>query len=182
MLQSKDLEFIMEAHNGMSARIVEETGFQGIWASGLSISAVRKHREGLEVLDDTGKARLVVDEIVVATGGRPNVAMLRELRLDLDLATESTKALGPLIDPNHHSCGSVRPHGAAELAHPEQDFYVVGMKSYGRAPTFLLPTGYEQARSVVAALAGDHEAAGRVELVLPQTGVCSTDAAGGPCC
>ncbi len=150
--------------------------------TGLSISAVRKHREGLEVLDDTGKARLVVDEIVVATGGRPNVAMLRELRLDLDLATESTKALGPLIDPNHHSCGSVRPHGAAELAHPEQDFYVVGMKSYGRAPTFLLPTGYEQARSVVAALAGDHEAAGRVELVLPQTGVCSTDAAGGPCC
>jgi hypothetical protein len=47
------------------------------------------------------------------------------------------------------------------------------MKSYGRAPTFLLRTGYEQVRSVVAALAGDWEAARDVELVLPQTGVCS---------
>ena len=62
------------------------------------------------------------------------------------------------------------------LAHPEQDFYIVGMKSYGRAPTFLMYTGYEQVRSVVAALAGDQEAADRVELVLPETGVCSTDA------
>lgn len=38
------------------------------------------------------------------------------------------------------------------------------MKSYGRAPTFLLATGYEQVRSVVAAIAGDHESAARVEL------------------
>jgi hypothetical protein len=60
-----------------------------------------------------------------------------------------------------------------ELARPEPDFYMIGMKSYGRAPTFLLLTGYEQARSLVAALAGDWEAARRVELVLPETGVCS---------
>jgi hypothetical protein len=52
----------------------------------------------------------------------------------------------------------------------------VGMKSYGRAPTFLTLTGYEQVRSVVAALVGDWEAARNVELVLPETGVCSTDA------
>src|SRR5690606_36340743 len=39
MLQSPRLEFLMEAHNGLSARIVEEAGFRGIWASGLSISA-----------------------------------------------------------------------------------------------------------------------------------------------
>lgn len=39
MLQSTDLEFICEAHNGISARIVEEAGFHGIWASGLAISA-----------------------------------------------------------------------------------------------------------------------------------------------
>ncbi len=51
------------------------------------------------------------------------------------------------------------------------------MKSYGRAPTFLLRTGYEQVRSVVAALAGDWEAARRVELVLPETGVCNRSAA-----
>ena len=46
------------------------------------------------------------------------------------------------------------------------------MKSYGRAPTFLAMTGYEQVRSVTAAIAGDHEAADRVELTLPETGVC----------
>src|ERR1700689_1550980 len=39
MLQSPELEFLMEAHNGLSARIVREAGFKGIWASGLSISA-----------------------------------------------------------------------------------------------------------------------------------------------
>ena len=50
---------------------------------------------------------------------------------------------------------------------------MVGMKSYGRAPTFLLRTGYEQVRSVVAALAGDWESARRVQLVLPETGVCN---------
>ena len=51
----------------------------------------------------------------------------------------------------------------------------MGAKSYGRAPNFLLATGYEQVRSVVAALAGDLAAADEVELVLPETGVCSTD-------
>ena len=143
--------------------------------TGFAISAVRPHPEGLEVVDVDGAGRLVVDEIVVATGSRPDHQMLRELRLDIDATTESAGALGPLIDPNHHSCGSVPPHGAEELAHPERDFFIIGMKSYGRAPTFLLRTGYEQARSVVAELAGDHAAARRVELVLPQTGVCNAD-------
>ena len=92
------------------------------------------------------------------------------MRLDLDPWVESTRTLAPLIDPNVHSCGSVPPHGAAELAHPEQGFYAIGAKSYGRAPNLLLATGYEQARSVVAELAGDHEAAARVELVLPASG------------
>jgi hypothetical protein len=123
-----------------------------------------------------------VDEIVVATGFRPDLDMLREVRLEMDPALESPVRLAPLVDPNVHSCGTVYPHGFAELAHPEKDFYVVGMKSYGRAPTFLMLTGYEQVRSVVAALAGDLEAARAVELVLPETGVCSTDMGGAACC
>ena len=116
-----------------------------------------------------------VDEIVAATGFRPELSVLSEMRLDLDAATQSPSALAPLIDPNLHSCGTVRPHGAAELAQPERGLYLAGMKSYGRAPTFLLRTGYEQVRSIAAELAGDHEAARRVELVLPETGVCATD-------
>ena len=110
------------------------------------------------------------------TGFRPDLDILREVRLNLDPAVEAPLELGPLIDPEFHSCGTVPPHGAALLAHPDHDFYIVGMKSYGRAPTFLLATGYEQVRSVAAALAGDREAADTVQLELPETGVCSSDA------
>jgi thioredoxin reductase len=113
------------------------------------------------------------DEIVAVTGFRPDLALLAELRLDLDPAVESSRALASLIDPNVHSCGTVPPHGAEELRHPEPGLFVVGMKSYGRAPTFLMLTGYEQVRSVVAELSGDVESARRVELTLPATGVCS---------
>ena len=127
---------------------------------------------------------LDVDQVIVCTGFRPDLEMLSEVRLGLDSWLECPTTLAPLIDPNEHSCGTVRPHGARQLAHPEKDFYIVGMKSYGRAPTFLLATGYEQARSVVAMLSGDVAAAERVELVLPETGVCSTDLATGAssCC
>lgn len=116
-----------------------------------------------------------VDEIIVAAGSRPDLSLARELRTRLDPWIESTEALADLIDPNLHSCGTVRPHGHKELAHPEPGFYAVGAKSYGRAPNFLMATGYEQARSVVAALAGDWMAANQVQLDLPQTGVCSVD-------
>ncbi|WP_203582062.1 NAD(P)-binding domain-containing protein [Microbacterium hibisci] len=123
------------------------------------------------------------DIVVNATGFRPNLDILREIRLELDEIVEAPKRLAPLIDPNVHSCGTVEPHGFRELTHPEQGFFIVGMKSYGRAPTFLLATGYEQVRSVTAWLAGDTASASNVELVLPATGVCSTDAAnGGGCC
>jgi len=135
-----------------------------------------------------------LDEVIGLTGFRPDHSILSEVRLRLDTRLEAPAALAPLIDPNVHSCGTVYPHGATELAHDEKDLYVVGMKSYGRAPTFLALTGYEQVRSVAAALAGDHEAASRVELTLPETGVCGgaglfDDAAaqgggegGGGCC
>lgn len=116
-----------------------------------------------------------IDEIIVNTGSRPDLGFLREIRYQVDPAIECVPALADLIDPNIHSCGTVRPHGEVELRQAEKDFYIVGMKSYGRAPTFLLATGYEQVRSVVAALVGDWEAARRVELHLPETGVCSTN-------
>lgn len=118
-----------------------------------------------------------VDRIVVATGFRPDFSFLREVRIALDPAVEAPPALAPLIDPNFHSCGTVPPHGIDELSHPEPGLVIVGSKSYGRAPTFLMATGYEQARSVVAEIAGDQLAAREVRLVLPETGVCSAPAA-----
>lgn len=139
---------------------------------------------GAERIDNDGHALKVfgkhagralhhqVDRIAVATGFRPDLGILRELRVELDPVVEAPPRLAPLIDPNLHSCGTVRPHGVAELAHPEPGFYIAGAKSYGRAPTFLMLTGYEQVRSIAAELAGDREAARRVELALPETGVC----------
>jgi hypothetical protein len=118
-----------------------------------------------------------IDRIVVCTGQRPDLSMTRELRLDLDPWLESARTLGPLIDPNLHSCGSVPPHGYKQLVHPEPGYFTVGVKSYGRAPTFLMATGYEQVRSIAAHLAGEEAAASDVRLVLPETGVCSKDLA-----
>jgi hypothetical protein len=143
--------------------------------SGFSVTHITEQEAGLRV--STGPAadsrHVVVDELVVSTGFRPDYSFVSELRLELDPTTECSPALAPLIDPNIHSCGTVRPHGARELSHPETGFYIAGMKSYGRAPTFLMITGYEQVRSIVAAIDGDEEAAAKVELVLPETGVCS---------
>ncbi|SFR34544.1 Pyridine nucleotide-disulphide oxidoreductase [Microbacterium azadirachtae] len=128
-------------------------------------------------------AMVDADVVVNATGFRPDLDMLREVRLELDEIVEAPKRLAPLIDPNLHSCGTVEPHGFRELTHPEQGFFIVGMKSYGRAPTFLLTTGYEQVRSVTAWIDGDVTAASQIALVLPATGVCSTgDSGGGSCC
>ncbi|MGE0350552.1 FAD-dependent oxidoreductase [Hydrogenophaga sp.] len=158
---------------------------------GFGIREVVAGPQGLSVFAvDASKAVIEgIDEIIAATGARPDLGIARELRLRLDPWLESTDALAPLIDPNVHSCGTVRPHGHRELAHPEPGFYAIGAKSYGRAPNFLLATGYEQARSVVAALAGDLRAADDVQLELPQTGVCSVDLArpapadtGAACC
>lgn len=122
----------------------------------------------------TGDGRGIerIDEIIVATGQRPDLALTRELRVDLDEAIESTRVLAPLIDPNVHSCGTVRPHSYRALMQPETGLFVAGVKSYGRAPTFLLATGYEQVRSISAYLSGDRARADRVNLVLPESGVC----------
>jgi thioredoxin reductase len=117
------------------------------------------------------------DRIIAATGQHPDLELTRELRLDVDPWLECPRALGPMIDPNLHSCGTVPPHGYRELAHPEPGYFAVGIKSYGRAPTFLMATGYEQVRSVSARLAGDEKAASEVRLVLPETGVCSVSVA-----
>lgn len=155
--------------------------------SGLQVGSVETESGALVIRDVAGSEVARVDEIVVATGARPDLEMLRELRLDLDPALESPRVLGPLIDPNEHSCGSVRPHGAFELEQPERGLFIVGMKSYGRAPTFLLATGYEQVRSVAAYLAGDYAAAREVLLDLPETGVCNVtfggnDSSAAACC
>ncbi|MEU6977670.1 NAD(P)-binding domain-containing protein [Streptomyces sp. NPDC046371] len=157
---------------GLAAKAAVDEGHADA-VTGFRTEAIERDGDGRLILVAEDGTRLdPVDEIIVLTGFRPDLSFLSELRLGLDERLQSPVALAPLIDPNQHSCGTVYPHGVNELSHPEQDAYIVGMKSYGRAPTFLALTGYEQVRSIAAALAGDREAAERVELTLPETGVC----------
>jgi hypothetical protein len=141
-------------------------------------AAARIRLVGDQLLDDLAAAhRLAVeaDAVIAATGFRPDHTIAAELRLALEPGLESPTALGPLIDPNVHTCGTVPVHGMAELAHPDAGYVVVGMKSYGRAPTFLLATGYGQVRSVVAALAGDQAGAVRRDQGPPAAALCATN-------
>ncbi len=180
---SPDDELPDRAKLGTRAERLVASGIVSVVES-FEISRVEKTGDGIRLLGTRHgePAMLDADLAVNATGFRPDLDMLREIRLELDDIVEAPKRLAPLIDPNVHSCGTVSPHGFRELAHPEQGFFVVGMKSYGRAPTFLLATGYEQVRSITAWLDGDLAAASQVALTLPATGVCSTGDATGSCC
>ncbi|ELS55012.1 putative secreted protein [Streptomyces viridochromogenes Tue57] len=176
---------------GLAAKAAVDEGHADA-VTGFRTDAVERTGDGrLVLVGEDGRRLDPVDEVVVLTGFRPDLSFLSELRLALDERLQAPVELAPLIDPNQHSCGTVYPHGHRELSHPEQGVYLVGMKSYGRAPTFLALTGYEQVRSVAAAIAGDLAAADRVELTLPETGVCggaglfdapAADQADGGCC
>ncbi|WP_183094394.1 NAD(P)-binding domain-containing protein [Nocardioides stalactiti] len=173
---------------GQRARQAVESGSVDL-VTGFRTAEVRGDDGRAVLVGEDGRSLPPADTVVVLTGFRPDLTFLSEVRLDLDPTLEAPRRIAAEIDPNIHSCGSVQATGAADLAQPEPDLYLVGMKSYGRAPTFLALTGYEQVRSVVAQLAGDHEAAARVELVPPDTGVCGgagvfddPESAGGGCC
>ncbi|WP_399887176.1 NAD(P)-binding domain-containing protein [Streptomyces sp. BBFR51] len=178
---------------GLAAKAAVDDGHADA-VTGFRTEAFERDGDGrLVLVGEDGRRLEPVDEVIVLTGFRPDLSFLSEVRLRLDERLQAPVELAPLIDPNQHSCGTVYPHGHRELSHPEQGFYLVGMKSYGRAPTFLAMTGYEQVRSVVAAIAGDLDSADRVELTLPETGVCGgaglfdtpdaqQDDDGGGCC
>ncbi|WP_127356036.1 NAD(P)-binding domain-containing protein [Actinacidiphila soli] len=157
---------------GLAAKAAVDNGHADA-VTGFRTEAIERNSDGrLVLVGEDGRRLHAVDEVIVLTGMRPDLTFLDELRLGLDERLQAPVDLAPLIDPNQHSCGTVYPHGHRELSHPEPGVYLVGMKSYGRAPTFLAMTGYEQVRSVTAAIAGDLASADRVELTLPETGVC----------
>ena len=173
---------------GLRARQAVEDGLAGL-VTGFRAECIRLDSGRAAVPARPPPPAPPADTVVVLTGFRPDLSFLSEMRLDLDPVLQAPRRIAPGIDPNVHSCGTATPTLAADLAHPEPGLYLVGMKSYGRAPTFLAMTGYEQVRSVAAELAGDHEAAARSELMLPDTGVCSgsglgddPDGAAGGCC
>ncbi|PSL37382.1 pyridine nucleotide-disulfide oxidoreductase [Labedella gwakjiensis] len=156
---------------GITAKEMVDAGLVTL-VTGFRVERIARSGDATVLVAEDGRELPPSDRVLVLTGFRPDLSFLSELRLELDATLQAPVRLATEVDPNVHSCGSVRATGAADLAHPESDFYLVGAKSYGRAPTFLAMTGYEQVRSVVAELAGDHEAARRIDLQLPDTGVC----------
>lgn len=138
---------------GLAAKAAVDNGHADA-VTGFRTEAIERDTDGrLVLVGEDGRRLEPVDEVIALTGFLPDLSFLSEIRLGLDERLQAPTALAPLIDPNAHSCGTVYPHGVNELSHPEQDIYLVGMKSYGRAPTFLAMTGYEQTRSIAAALA-----------------------------
>jgi thioredoxin reductase len=174
---------------GIAAKALVDAGLVDL-VTGFRVERITREGDRVVLTAEDGRSLPAADHVAVLTGFRPDLSFLSELRLELDSTLQAPVRIASEVDPNLHSCGSVSATGAADLAQPEPDFYLVGAKSYGRAPTFLALTGYEQVRSVVAALAGDHGAAARIELVLPDTGVCggaglfdlAEPVAGGSCC
>jgi cation diffusion facilitator CzcD-associated flavoprotein CzcO len=121
---------------------------------GAIFTRVSKTTSGIVVTSIDG-TREEFDHIVVATGYRPDFAMVRELQTDFDPVYECSAGMRPVLDTAAGCCGAVPPHGEAELRHPETGFYVVGVRSFGRASSFLMLAGYEQVRTIAASLAGD---------------------------
>ncbi|MDY0409801.1 NAD(P)-binding domain-containing protein [Virgibacillus soli] len=78
------------------------------------VQYVYKDANGI-ILKGKSKELGTFDRLIVNTGSRQNFSIHRELRFEADAITEAVPTLAPLIDPNHHSCGSVDAHGEKEL-------------------------------------------------------------------
>lgn len=121
--------------------------------TGFRVQALRADGDGITVAGEAAgapaPAPFTVDQIICSTGARADWHMTCELRLRFDALLGTTDALADLIDPNLHSCGLRRPLTIDDLVHPEPNYFRIGAKSYGRAPNFLMGTGYDQVQVVV---------------------------------
>lgn len=159
MLQDKQLEFICEAHNGLSAKIVEEAGFRGIWGSGLSISAamgVRDNNEAswtqvlevLEFMSDNTSVPILLD----GDTGYGNFNNMRRLVSKLEQRDIAAVCIEDKIFPKTNSfikgeaqplaeidefCGKIK---AGKDAQRDDDFCIVA-----RTEAFISGWGLEEA-------------------------------------
>ena len=159
--------------------------------NGFRTAAVIRRADGQVVLEGLDGQRLApVNEVVVLTGFRPDLSFLSEVRLNLDSVLQAPRELAPMIDPNVHSCGTVYPHGARELAQPEPGVFC-GHEELRARPD--VPRAHGLRADSLRSGRDRRGLAGRrrVELLLPETGVCSggglveesvTVPVGGGCC
>jgi len=95
--------------------------------------------------------RIEVDRVLALVGYRPDLSLFRELKIHLCYASEGPMALAAAIlasqtkDPaTAQGCLGQVSHGPESMKSPEPDFYLLGSKSYGRNPNFLLSLGHQQ--------------------------------------
>ena len=100
----------------------------------------------------SGGREVSVDEIVALTGYRPDLSFLSELAIAIDPATEGPARLAR-AHSNVTDCLSVPSVRPEDLSSGEPGFYFAGAKSYGRARTFLLQTGYNQLETILDSIA-----------------------------
>jgi hypothetical protein len=115
---------------------------------GGEVRAILRERDGAECALD-------VDRVLALVGYRPDISLYREVHMHLCYASEGPMALAAALlsartGAAAGDCLSERSHGPDSLRSPEPDFFVIGAKSYGRNPNFLLSVGHEQVRDVLA--------------------------------
>lgn len=116
-----------------------------------TIQALTPRAAGFEVTL-SGARSVVVDEIVALTGYRPDLSFLSELALEIHPATEGAGKLSRAL-ANVTDCLALPTLSPTDLDSGEPGFYLAGAKSYGRARTFLLESGYKQIETMLDSLA-----------------------------
>jgi len=114
------------------------------------VEAFHHRDDGIEVTL-TGGRTVVADHVAAFTGFRPNGGILRELTVETSPVTEGSARLYLAI-ANVTDCLSVPSVTAEDLSSGEPDFYFIGSRSYGSAPSFLLRTGLLQLETILDSL------------------------------
>lgn len=119
------------------------------------IDAIERRRTGLAVTLCTPdeNIEIEVERIIAATGFRPDREIYRELEVHECYASAAPMKLASvLLASGTADCLAPPATGRDELRNPEPNFFILGAKSYGRTPTFLLRTGRRQVEDVLATL------------------------------
>ena len=114
------------------------------------------HRYRVTLMRDEETRVVEVDQVLVNTGFGPDNSLYRELQVHECYASRGPmKLAAALLGASAGDCLTTPAFGADVLTNPEPDFFILGHKSYGRNPNFLLETGYKQVAEVVARLTGE---------------------------
>ncbi len=150
---------VLRELNERATRIAREASWIRRHA-GATIVAYRSLPSGaieVALVDSRGaEQRIEVDRVLALVGYRPDVSLFRELQVHLCYASEGPMALASaILAAQSRTPGAVQgclgqvPHGPETLKNPEPDFYILGAKSYGRNPNFLLTLGHRQVQDVM---------------------------------